>query len=100
MIHTIVIFSLVLSAANWIVFVAAAVLENLAAIRDALKPRSDRPLGEGAQPAERGLQADQVIDATGTLATSLRRAGPAASAAAMSLTCLLVALSAVAVDKL
>jgi hypothetical protein len=100
MIHTIVIFSLVLSAANWLVFVAAAVLENLAAIREALMPRSDRPLGEGAQPAERSLQADKVIDATGTLATSLRRAGPAASAAAMSLACLLVALTAAALGRL
>jgi hypothetical protein len=100
MIHTVAIFSLVLSAANWLVFVAAAVVENMVAIRLALELRSGRPLGEAAQVGSRNLQADKVIDATGTLAMSLRRAGPAASAAAMSLACLLVALTAGALDKL
>lgn len=100
MTDTIVIVSLVLSVANWLLFVAAAVVENMAAIRSALEPRSGRPLGEAAQAGERNLQADKVIDATGTLATSLRRAGPAASAAAMSLACLLVALTAGALDKI
>ncbi|WP_267389255.1 hypothetical protein [Sphingomonas sp. GC_Shp_3] len=100
MTHIIVVFSLVLSAANWLVFLAAAVLENLPAIRLALEPRSGRVPSETVGAAGRSLQADKVIDATGTLATSLRRAGPAASAAAMSLACLLVALTAGALDKL
>ena len=92
--------SLVLSAVSWLVFLAATVVENKAAIRLVMEPRSRRPLGEAVQAGERNLQADKVIEATGTLATSLRRAGPAASAAAMSQACLLVALTARALDKL
>lgn len=100
MIHVVAVVSLALSVANWLLFVAATVIANLPRLREALRgtaPRDDAVEGGAIEPRAR---IDPVITATGGLATSLRAAGPAATAAALSVVFLLIAAVAAGVDRL
>lgn len=99
MIHTVVIFALVLSAANWIPFLAVVVVSNIAMIRHAFSPLSPKEEGKDESFQVRQAPLDKLIDSTGTLATSFNIAGPGSSAAAMSLVCLLIAAVAAGIDR-
>jgi hypothetical protein len=94
MIHTVVIFALVLSAANWVLFLAVVVVSNITMI-----PLSPKEEGKDETFQVRQAPLDKLIDSTGTLATSFNIAGPGSSAAAMSLVCLLIAAVAAGIDR-
>lgn len=101
MIHTVVIFALALSAANWLLFLAVVVVSNAATIRHALSKTPMKREDNQDTPAHaRQLQADKLVESTGVLATSFNIAGPGSSAAAMSLVCLLIAAVSAGIGKL
>jgi hypothetical protein len=101
MTRMVVIFALSLSAANWLLFVGVIVVTNLATIRQAFRHAPLEPGDRSDAPAHaRQVQLDQLVDSTGSLARSLRIAGPASSAAAMSLACLVIAAVCAGLDKL
>lgn len=99
MIHTVVIFALVLSAANWVLFLAVVVVSNIATIRQAFGPLPLKEEYKDDSFQVRQAPLDKLIDSTGTLATSFTIAGPGSSAAAMSLVCLLIAAVAAGIDR-
>ena len=100
MIPAVTIVSLALSIGNWLFFVAAVVIENLSRIRSALYATTPPTEAPGDDAIKSRARIDPIITATGGLATSLKSAGPAATAAALSFACLLVAVIAAGVDKL
>jgi len=99
MIHTVVIYALVLSAANWVLFLAVVVVSNIAMIRQAFSPLSPKEEDKDESFQVRQAPLDKLIDSTGTLATSFNIAGPGSSAAAMSLVCLLIAAISAGIDR-
>lgn len=99
MIEAVVVVSLSLAIANWLLFVAASVLANWSRIRAALRGMPE-PEPSSDASFERRAATGEVLKATGGLATALRSAGPGAAAAALSLACLLVAAVAAGVGKL
>lgn len=95
LLQIVVIFSLVLSGANWLLFVAFAATAQGALTRSA--PHGGRT--DGAAAASPRAKPEELAEATGGLATAFGTAGPSASAAAMSLVCLLIAALAAGADK-
>lgn len=100
MIPACTIGSLALSVGYWLFFVIAVVIENLPRLRSALYPTTPPIDVPGHDAIKSRARIDPIITATGGLATSLKSAGSAATAAALSFGCLLVAVIAAGVDKL
>ena len=90
------LFGLALSGLNWLLFVVITFVHDL--------PALDRVIGRGQDDgavAPRSLaDGEKLLEGSGMLAGAFRRAGAGPTAAAMSLTCLVVAAVAAGVDKL
>lgn len=95
LLQIVTIFSLVLSGANWLLFVALAMMAQRALTRSA--PQGNAT--DEAAAASPRVRPEKLADATGGLAKAFGIAGPSASAAAMSLVCLLIAALAAGADK-
>lgn len=101
MTRAVVIFALALSGANWLLFLAVTAANRLAVLRLTLgRGATARSASRDEPVATARAQPDRLVEATGTLAAAFRTAGPEATAAAMSLACLLIAAVAAGVADL
>jgi hypothetical protein len=104
MLNAIAILALVLCAANWLLFVGITFLKDLPELKsviDALKapPPSAQGAGMGVTVQQSTIDPVKLAAATGTLAGAFKKAGPAPTAAALSVLFLLIALAAAAAGK-
>ncbi len=100
MTHVVAIFALVLSGANWLLFLAVTVVNRPAVLRLALGRGAAARASDGDGQAASRVQPDRLVEATGALAAAFRMAGPEATAAAMSLACLLIAAASAGIESL
>jgi hypothetical protein len=102
MLNTIAIFSLVMCIVNWLLFVGITFwtdLPDLKAILRALKTPPPSGQGAGVTVQQSAIDPIKLAAATGNLAGAFKKAGPAPTAAALSVLFLLVALAAAAANK-
>jgi len=98
MLTVIAYFALALSALNWLLFVAL----EAPTIREALRPQRHKAVAAGKHGVDPHLVStdlEKLEGATGALANDFKKAGPAFSAAALSVLFLFVALIAAAAGK-
>jgi hypothetical protein len=76
------------SIVNWLFFATLVVRAN----------RRARTSGEPID--KRSIDVSKIEDSIGSLATNFAKAGPAATAAALSVICLLIAALAAGIDKI
>jgi hypothetical protein len=105
MLNNIALFSLVMCAVNWLLFVGITFqrdLPDLKKIVDALTtpPASATTSGMGLTVQQSAIDPVKLASATGSLAGAFKKAGPAPTAAALSVLFLLVALAAAGIEKL
>ena len=106
MLENIAVFSLVMCAINWLLFVAIVVHRDLPELRELFErlieppPSGSTAPGMGLTVQHSAVDPAKIATATGTLAGAFKKAGPAPTAAAMSIMFLLVALIAAGVEKL
>ena len=96
MLTWVTIMALALSGLNWVVFVAVTVIVNLPILE---RMGSQKAEGRSVMPHS-STDVGAVIGEAGTLAGSFHRAGPASTAAAMSMACLAIAAICAGVQKL
>jgi len=96
-------FSLLMCAANWALFVFIVFSRDLPDLRNLWHSLTNPPAtgqgGMGVTVQHAAVDPAKLATATGTLAGAFKKAGPAPTAAAMSMVFLLVALIAAGVDK-
>ena len=104
MLHAVTWFALILSGVSFALFVVFSVFELLAEYRSRARasPRGEHePSLQSASPEQFGKLAEalgKAIESVSNAATALKKAGPAATAAALSFVFLLVALVAAGLD--
>jgi hypothetical protein len=102
MLNWIAIVSLVLCIANWLLFVFITFVKDLPELKtilNVLMTPPPAPGGIGVTVQQAGIDATKLAAATGTLAGAFKKAGPAPTAAALSVLFLLIALGAAAAGK-
>jgi hypothetical protein len=103
MLDIVALVSLVLSVLSWALFVLITFWKDLPeltqVLRHALNP-PPAPAGMGAVVPHAAIDPSKVAAATGTLAGAFKKAGPAPTAAAMSVIFLLIAAIAAGVGKI
>jgi hypothetical protein len=87
MLDRVAVFALVMCALNWLLFVAITFRNDLPELKNISEQRA-------------ALDPGKLAEATGSLAGAFKKAGPAPTAAALSVLCLMVAVIAAGVDKL
>jgi hypothetical protein len=98
-------FALTLSAANWLLFLGLTLVHDVPMIRQLVNhvtgapPKAKAP-GAADHKSLTAFDPSETLKSSGGLAEAFKKAGPAPTAAAMSLACLLVALVASGVDKI
>jgi hypothetical protein len=104
MLHEIAWFSLGMCLSNWLLFVVITVvvdLPQLKALLDALRSSSSSsPPGMGLTVQQAAIDPVKLASVTGSLAGAFKKAGPAPTAAALSVLFLIAALIAAGVDKI
>ena len=95
MLNAVIIVALALSGLNWVVFVAVTVIVDLPVLE---RMRSQKAEDRSITPHS-STDVGTVIGEAGTLAGSFRRAGPASTAAAMSMACLAIAAICAGVQR-
>ena len=95
MLNAVIIVALALSGLNWVVFVAVTVIVDLPVLK---RMRSQKAEDRSITPHS-STNVGAVIGEAGTLAGSFRRAGPASTAAAMSMACLAIAAICAGVQR-
>src|SRR5690349_626039 len=101
MLNVIAVISLVMCIVNWFVFVGitfAKDLPELTAVLEAVK-RPPPAGGMGVTVQQSAIDPVKLAAATGSLAGAFKKAGPAPTAAALSVLFLLVAVAAAGIEK-
>jgi hypothetical protein len=107
MLKLVIGFALGLSVVNWVAFIVFAAAELMSQLR--ARRQADRgTIGEHERVQLQALAPDVVaklaeslgkgVESVSNAATNLKKAGPAASAAALSFGCLLIALIAAGLE--
>jgi hypothetical protein len=102
MISTLFYFSLWAAGVNWALFVLITFWKDLPALKEIaefLKASTVRP-GIANTETHTVVDPTKIAAATGSLAGAFKKAGPAPTAAAMAVLCVLVAAIAAGIDKL
>lgn len=103
MLTIVVVFSLLMCVLNWGLFVLITFMHDLPELKaliEALKSPSPPPAGGmGVTVTHAAVDPTKLASVTGTLAGAFKKAGPAPTAAALSVFFLLAALIAAGVDK-
>ena len=103
MIASLVVVALIMSLLNWALFVYLTLKEDIPDLKKILNaimaPPAQSPTGMGAVVAQSAIDPNKLAAATGSLAGAFKKAGPAPTAAAMSIIFFLLSLIAVGVGK-
>jgi hypothetical protein len=105
MLNVIAWVSLILCILNWLLFLGLTFLNDMPELKrvvDALvnPPPAPAPSGLGVTVQHAAVDPVKLASATGSLAGAFKKAGPAPTAAALSVMFMLVALIAAGVEKL
>ncbi len=103
MLVTIAGLALILCVLNWLLFVGITLLKDLPDLKralDALLHAPPHPDGAGLVKPHTAVDPVELAKATGNLAAAFKKAGPAPTAAALSVLFLLVALAAAGLGRI
>ena len=103
MLWIVCLVSLILSIANWAVFVFITFAEDIPQLKQLFEsltnPPASQPGGIGVTVQQSAFDPSKLTAATGSLAGAFKKAGSGPTAAAMSVMFLLLALVAAGVGK-
>jgi hypothetical protein len=99
MINTIIIFSLIMCATNWLMFLSFSLIAEHKLIGELIAAFKRQGSGMGETELQAAVDLTKLAGATGDLAGAFKKAGAAPTAAALSVLFLLAALIAAGLTK-
>jgi hypothetical protein len=101
---TVTYFALTLSGLNWLLFLGLTLMHDLPMIKKLVHhvtmTHHTTKVGGETRAEIASIDIGKTLDSSGALAAAFKKAGPAPTAAAMSLVCLLIAVIASGVAKI